>query len=209
MLFRGLLYFMVHVNRQCPQFADKSCTRLPLRCPFPPGLRLSPTSLSPPKLPIKTNLASREIKPTLAEEWHQLQVSHCAFCISHIHDSPTLSVPLILSAIHSNSQLCCGCFLLPWPSPAPHCRWMRSCKKGPSTIRLLCTLDIYMDGCMIPTRKFNILAFSVVTKRSSCSSDFHLFQRELSVKSVMSEPGRHHTAEPLQSHATLPPRLQG
>lgn len=94
MLLRGLLYFMVHVNRQCPQFADKSCTFLPLRCPFPPGLRLSPTSLLPPKLPIKTNLAPREIKPTSAEDWHQLQASRCAFRTS---DAPPPSLSLCLS----------------------------------------------------------------------------------------------------------------
>lgn len=115
MLFRGLLYFMVHANRRCPQFADKSCTCLPLWCPFPPGLRLSPTSLLSPKLPIKTNLASREIKPTLAEEWHQLQVSHCAFCIWHSTTPLTFCLPLILSAILSNSLLCYGYFFLPDP----------------------------------------------------------------------------------------------
>lgn len=116
MLFRGLLYFMVHVNRQCLQFADKSCTFLPLRCPFPPSLRLSPTSLLPPKLPIKTNLASREIKPTLSEEWHQLQVSYCAFCTSH-SATPlvSFSLPPILSATHSNSPLCYGHLSLPDP----------------------------------------------------------------------------------------------
>lgn len=118
MLFRGLLYFIVHVNCQCRLFADKSCIFLPLRCPFPLGLQLSPTSLLPPKLLIKTNLASREIKPTFTKEWHQLQVSHCAFCISHSTTPPlslTLSLPLILSATHSNSPLCYGYFFLPDP----------------------------------------------------------------------------------------------
>lgn len=94
MLFSGLLYFMVHATYQCPQFADKSCAFLPVGSSFPPGLRLSPTSLLPPKLPIKSNLASWEIKPTLAEEWHQLQVSHCAFGIYLI---PLLPLCLCLS----------------------------------------------------------------------------------------------------------------
>ena len=36
-VFRGLLYLMVYVKHRCPLFADKSCTFLSLRHPFPPG----------------------------------------------------------------------------------------------------------------------------------------------------------------------------
>lgn len=56
-----------------------------------------------PKLPIKTNLAPREIKPTLAEKWHRLQLSHCALCVSH---STTLFV-------FATDCLCHSYFFLP------------------------------------------------------------------------------------------------
>lgn len=141
-----------------------------------------PTSLLPPKLLIKTNLAPWEIKPTFAEQWHQLQVSHCAFCLSYS------TTPRFVSHSHFASHSLYHSLKLPtllelffsaWPPPAPHCRWMCSCKKEASTIWLLCTLGTYMGWCMILTRKFNSVAFSVFTKRSSLSSDFHLSQRAI------------------------------
>lgn len=127
MLLRGLLYFMVHVNRQCPQFADKSCTFLLLRCPFPPCLQPSPTSLLPPKLPIKTNLSSREIKPT----WLRSGTNSKYPIVLSIHCILPLPLCLSLSLCHSLKlttlrQL----WISPWPPPAPHCRWMCSCKRG-------------------------------------------------------------------------------
>ena len=146
MLFSGPLCFVVHVDCQCSQFADKSCHFLPLSPPppSPAGFWHSPTVFHPPKPPIKTNLASREIKPTLAEEWHQLQLSLCAFCISR--STPPLSFPLILSATHSKPATLLQLFLSQWPPPAPRCRWMCSCNRrgggGASTMWLLCTLDI-------------------------------------------------------------------
>lgn len=131
MLFRGLLYFMVHVNRQGLQFADKSCTFLPPRCPFPPGLRLSPANL-PPKLPIKTNLASREIKPTLARG--VAPTPSIPLCFLHVafYYSPCVFRSLFASHSLRRSLKLPALLRLslpPWPPPAPYCRRMCSCKK--------------------------------------------------------------------------------
>lgn len=107
MLFRGLLYFIVHVNRRCLQFADKSCTFLVLRCPFPPGLRLYPHFSYPP------NFQQKLIWPWGKSSQHWLRsgtsskypIVLSVHCILLLPLSFILSLPLILPAPHSHSPL--------------------------------------------------------------------------------------------------------
>jgi len=136
----------LHGARESPcarSFADKSYTGLPQG-------HLSATSfLHPPPqaLLIKNNLASREIKPTVAVKWHQLP------------EYP--STPPLASSHSNDSRL--HRVLSPRPPPAPHYRRLT----GPSAIWLLCTLDIYTEGGRDPhshARKFNSQAFRAVAK---------------------------------------------
>lgn len=164
MLFRGLLYFMRSVSARCLLTNHVRSSLWGTPCLLANDSH--PQVSYPPKLAIKTNLACGEIKPSLAEEWHQLQVSHCAFCTLLSITPPlsfTLSLPPFLSATNSNSPT--FLWVSPWPPTCPSLQMnVRLPKKGASTIWLLCPLDIHMYGCMIPTRKFNSPAFNVVSK---------------------------------------------
>lgn len=127
--------------------------------PFIAHLRLLPTTLLALKLIIKTNLVSWEITPTLAEEWHQLQVSHCALRMIH---SSVLSFLLILSATHSISWF--FFFFLPHNPHLPLTTDECAANRGFNNVFTVNT-GHSLAGCMNSTGKFNSLAFSVVTKK--------------------------------------------
>lgn len=144
MLCRGPLHFMVRVNRRVPAVLLTNHILA-----FPRGTSQPQVSYTPPPqaLLIKNNLASREIKPTVAVKWHQLP------------EYP--STPPLASSHSNDSRL--HRVLSPRPPPAPHYRRLT----GPSAIWLLCTLDIYTEGGRDPhshARKFNSQAFRAVAK---------------------------------------------
>lgn len=132
--------------------------------PFIAHLRLLPTTLLALKLIIKTNLVSWEITPTLAEEWHQLQVSHCALRMIH---SSVLSFLLIRSATHSISWF--FFFFCPITPTCPSLQ-MNVLQTGASTMCLLWTLDIHWMGAWTPLA--NSIVWLLVSSQKKMGSFF-------------------------------------
>lgn len=178
MLFRGLLYFMRSVSARCLLTNHVRSSLWGTPCLLANDSH--PQVSYPPKLAIKTNLACGEIKPSLAEEWHQLQVSHCAFCTLLSITPPlsfTLSLPPFLSATNSNSPL--SYEFLPDPPPAPHCRWMCGCqKRGLPQYGYCAHWTFICMGAWSPLAN-SIVQLLMSSQNPSLSSDFHLSQRAI------------------------------